>query len=143
VAGSNTPLEVAYNAGTKKFTVTVATGSGGAATSTAAQVKAHVEADPVLAALVDVDYPAGETGTGIVNAKTAQLMTGGRDQGTDFNNIGSKILIRAYLNITTGSLEMLSCVGILTGVPMDVKLEAVQEADLNFKGIGRIKYHTV
>lgn len=143
VSGSNTVLEVAYNAGTHTYTVTVGTGSGGAATSTAAAIKAHVEADPVLNALVSVDYPEGETGTGIVNAVSVQTMTGGRDQNTDFNKIGTMVLIRAYLNITTGSLEMISGLCHLVGLPMNMKLEALYESDLTLQGIGPLLYHTI
>jgi hypothetical protein len=143
VSGNDTPLEVVYDVGTKKFTITVQTGPAGAALSTAAQIKAHVEADAALNALVELQYPPAETGTGIVEAKTAAYFSGGRDQGTDFDLIGDKILFRGYLDITTGSLEMISGVCHLIGVPINVKLDAIQEADLKLQGQGRLKYHTV
>ncbi len=142
IVGTDATLQVAYNAGTKKYTVTVGT-TGTTPTSTAADIKAHVEADPVLDALVSVDYPAGETGTGIVNAKTAALMSGGRDQNTDFDSIGQIILVRAYLDITTGSLKMISGMCHLVGLPMDMKLEELYESDLSLQGIGPLLYHTV
>ena len=140
LGGTDQTLEVSYNAGTKKFTVQCAT-TGTTITSTAADIKAHVEADDTLAALVTLSYPAGKTGAAAVNAKAATLMTGGRDASSDFANIGNKILFRFYLNTTAGSEEILSAVGHLVGVPMDVKLEAVQESNLSFQGEGRVKYH--
>lgn len=140
LGGTDQTLEVTYNAGTKKFTVQCAT-TGTTITSTAALIKAHVEADDALAALVSLSYPAGKTGAGVVDAKTAALFTGGRDQSSDFANIGDKILFRFYLNTTAGAEEILSAVGHLIGVPMDVKLDAIQEANLSFQGEGRVKYH--
>lgn len=142
IVGNDATLQVAYNTGTHKYTVTVGT-TGANPTSTATQVKAHVEADPVLNALVSVDYPTGETGTGIVNAKTAVTMTGGRDQAADFDAIGTMVLVRAYLDITTGSLKMVSGLCHLTGLPMSMKLEGLYESDLQLQGIGPLLYHTV
>lgn len=142
IVGTDATLQVAYDAGTHKYTVTVGT-TGTTPTSTAADIKAHVEADPVLAALVEVVYPTGETGTGIVNAKTAATMSGGRDQNTDFDSIGQMVLLRAYLDITTGSLKMVSGLAHLIGLPMNMKLEALYESDLSFQGIGPLLYHTV
>jgi len=140
LGGTDQTLEVSYNAGTKKFTVQCAT-TGTTITTTAAQIKAHVEADAVLNALVSLSYPAGKTGAAVVNAKAATLMTGGRDASSDFANIGDKILFRFYLNTTAGAEEILSAVGHLIGVPLDVKLDAIQEANLSFQGEGRVKYH--
>ncbi len=70
-------------------------------------------------------------------------MAGGEDLGSDLALVGQKILFRLYLNITTGSLEMMSGLCHLTGVPIDVKLESIQESNLSLQGIGRLKYHTV
>lgn len=140
LGGTDQTLEVTYNAGTKKFTVQCAT-TGTTITSTAAQIKAHVAADPVLAALVAVTYPGAQTGAGVVEAKTAAYFTGGRDITTDFAKIGNKVLFRFYLNIVSGSEEILSGVGWLTGVPADAKIDGVQMSNLSFQGEGRLKYH--
>jgi len=47
-----------------------------AATTTAAQVKAAVEADSSAAALVHIDYALGQTGTGAVEALAATYLSG-------------------------------------------------------------------
>lgn len=118
-------------------TVTVAAGT------TAADIKAHVEADPVLSLLWAVDYASTQTGAGVVEAKSVQTCSGGRDHSSDIAKLGTKILVRFYLDVTTGSLEIISGVGMLEGVPEDVKLEGLIEADLNLQGDGRLKYHTL
>jgi hypothetical protein len=159
VSGLNTPLTITY--GSHKISVHVATNGAGTATSTAAQVAACARATSAINAIVSVanatdnngtgvvnaksaaDFTGGvDAGSGIVEAKTAALMTGGRDQGTDFADIGAKKLMRFYLNTTTGSLEIISGLCILVGVPINVQLDAIQEADLDLQGFGRLKYHT-
>lgn len=52
-AGNNTPLTVVVNSGTRQITVNLATGGGGAITSTVAQVIAAVIAAPGATAMVD------------------------------------------------------------------------------------------
>ena len=142
LGGTDQTLEVSYDAGTKKFTVQCAT-TGTSITSTAAQIKDHVEADTVLAALVDVAYSGAQTGAGVVEAKTAALMTGGKDFSLDTARIGQKILIRHYIDGTTGALKMLSGIGWITGLPINAKLDDVQRADIEWQGEGPLKYHTV
>jgi len=160
VSGNDTPLTISY--ASHKISVHVATGPTGTALSTAAQVRAVAYATAAIRNIVDVAKADGNDGSGIVNAKTAAdfaggidagsgiveakthaHMSGGHDQGTDFNDIGNKKLLRFYLNTITGALEMISGVCILVGVPINVKLDAMQEADLDVQGIGRLKYHTV
>jgi hypothetical protein len=58
------------------ITVNLATGSGGAITSTAAQIKAAIEADEDANALVAVVYPASNDGTGVVTAMSAVTLAG-------------------------------------------------------------------
>jgi hypothetical protein len=75
VAGNNTPLTVVVTG--FLVTVNVATSGGGAATSTSAQIKAAVEAEPDAALLVTVAHAGGNDGTGVVTALTATNLTGG------------------------------------------------------------------
>lgn len=75
VAGNSTPLSVSVT-GTA-ITVNVATSGGGAATSTAAQVRDAVNGSAQAAALVHVDNAAGNDGTGVVTALSAQSLAAG------------------------------------------------------------------
>lgn len=77
VAGASTALSVSV-AGSA-ITVNVATTSGSVASSTAAQVKAAVDAHAAASALVAVDLAAGNDGTGVVAALAVTNLAGGRD----------------------------------------------------------------
>jgi hypothetical protein len=77
VAGASTPLTVSAT-GTA-ITVNVATSSGSAAVSTAAQVMAAVQATPAAAALVRVALASGSDGTGVVAAMAATALSGAAD----------------------------------------------------------------
>lgn len=77
VAGNSTPLTVSVS--DNDITVNVATDSGGAATSTAAQVKAAIDASTPAAALVSVANAAGNDGTGVVTALAYTSLAGGQD----------------------------------------------------------------
>ena len=77
VSGNSTPLSVSVSG--KDITVNVATDSGGAATSTAAQVKAAIDASTPAAALVSVANAAGNDGTGVVAALGYTSLAGGQD----------------------------------------------------------------
>lgn len=114
-----------------------------AATTTAAQIKAHVEADPVLAAFWEVTYPGLQAGSGVVSAISAVTCSGGRDHSSDIARLGENVLVRFYLDVTDSSLEIVSGVGTLVGVPRNCKLDGIIEADLALQGDGRLKYHTV
>ena len=114
-----------------------------AATTTAAQIKAHVEADPVLAAFWDVSYSGAQAGAGVVSALSAQTCSSGRDHSSDIARLGKNILVRFYLDVTDATREILSGVGTVEGVPLDCKLDGIIEADLTIQGHGRIKYHSV
>lgn len=86
--GNNVPLSVSV-AATDDITVTLATDGGGAITSTAAQVKTAVEANPTANALVDVTLVASP-GDGVVVAAGAATLTGGED-GKKLTITGSTI----------------------------------------------------
>jgi hypothetical protein len=77
VAGNNTALSVAV-AG-NDITVNVATDGGGAATSTAAQVRDAINASGPAAALVTAANAAGNDGTGVVVALAYTNLSGGSD----------------------------------------------------------------
>jgi hypothetical protein len=121
-----------------KTTVTIEAG-----TTTAAAVKAAIEADPTLAELWEVDHSGSQTGVGLVEAKTAQTCEGGRDHSQDIARLGTKVLVRFYLDVQSASLEILSGVAHVEGVPLDCKLDEIIDADLTLQGDGRLKYHTI
>lgn len=75
VSGNNTPLSVSVS--TNDITVNVATGAGGAATSTASQVLSAVNASAPAFALVVASLAPGNDGTGIVAAFPATALTAG------------------------------------------------------------------
>jgi hypothetical protein len=80
VAGNNTALSIAVSG--NAITVNVATNGSGAATSTAAQVKAAIEADSGANALVAVTHTGGSTGAGVVAALAATNLADGADAAT-------------------------------------------------------------
>jgi hypothetical protein len=75
VSGTNTALAVVANG--KAIVVTVATDGGGAATSTAAEVRGKIEATSDANALVSIANAASNDGLGIVAALTATALAGG------------------------------------------------------------------
>lgn len=137
VSGTDTPLAVAR--ADHLTTVTVGTDESGNAESTAAQVKTAAES--AVGTLYELSYPGAQTGAGIVEAKSAANLTGGRDS-EDISRLGTKCLCVVYLNITTGSIIKLEGVGILTNISPNCKLEDVVESPLEFKGTGRLRMHT-
>lgn len=81
------------------ITVSLATNGGGTITSTAAQVKAAIEASAPAAALVTctintADSGSADDGTGVVTALAAANMTGGVGSGVGVYGFGSLILAR-------------------------------------------------
>lgn len=81
------------------ITVSLATNGGGTITSTAAQVKAAIEASAPAAALVTctintADSGSADDGTGVVTALAAANMTGGAGSGVGVYGFGSLILAR-------------------------------------------------
>lgn len=77
VAGASTPLTVTVS-GTD-ITVNVATSAGSAATSTAAQVIAAVNAHAVASTLVLAENAPANDGTGVVTAQAFVTLVGGTD----------------------------------------------------------------
>lgn len=77
ISGNSTPLTVSVSG--NDITVNVATDSGGAATSTANQVKAAVQASTPASALVQVALAPGSDGTGVVQALSFTALAGGTD----------------------------------------------------------------
>lgn len=72
VAGVNTPLSVSVSG--LAITVAIATDGTGAPTSTAAQVKAAIEASGAASALVAVALAPGNNGSGVVTAMPATFL---------------------------------------------------------------------
>ena len=143
-AGNSEQVEYVEGAGLEiaraghKTTVTIEAG-----VTTAAAIKAHLEADAALTLLWAVDYSGAQTGAGVVNAKSVQTCEGGRDYSHDIARLGTKVLVRFYLDVTTASQEILSGVAHLDAVPEDCKLDGLIESDLTLQGDDRLKYHTV
>lgn len=76
VAGNSTPLSVAVVG--NAVTVNVATSAGGAATSTASQILAEVNASaPAQLLLQSVTLASGNTGAGVVTAMAQTYLSGG------------------------------------------------------------------
>ena len=75
VSGANTPLSVSATG--NAVTVNVATNGSSAATSTAAQVIAAVNAHATAGQLVFAENAPGNDGTGVVAAMTSTAATGG------------------------------------------------------------------
>lgn len=90
VAGANTPLSVGVVG--NAITINSATSAGSAATSTAAQVKAAVDASGPASALVAVALAPGNDGTGVVAAQGATNLTGG--------GAGANRLVSPLTNVT-------------------------------------------
>lgn len=67
------------------ITASLATNASGVATSTAAQIKAAIEAFAAADALLAVTYPIGGNGSGVVAASQAARLTGGADEPFPLN----------------------------------------------------------
>jgi phage tail sheath protein FI len=81
---NNAALSVQVSGGTA-IIVNLATGAGGAITSTAAQVKAAIEANAAAHALVGLANTGASTGAGIVAAVPATFLSGGEDEAFPLN----------------------------------------------------------
>lgn len=82
VSGDNTPLSASVEGSTLR--IHAATSGAGAATSTASEVVAFVNADPLASSIVAASHGAGSTGAGIVAADDDEF-AGGLDS---LNRIG-------------------------------------------------------
>lgn len=76
-AGNNTPLTVAVSG--RDITVNLATGAGGAVTSTGNQVLAAVNAHAVAGPMVQAVLATGNDGTAVVLEFALTFLTGGTD----------------------------------------------------------------
>jgi hypothetical protein len=113
-----------------------------AATTTAAQIKAHVEADPVLSALWDLTYTSGD-GSGVVGAVSHVHATGGRDSLQQLSSVGAKVLALFYLeNANAATSLRLEGVGIITNLAIDEALETLLDSPIDFQGTGPLSLHS-
>lgn len=85
VAGNNTALSIGTS-GTD-ITINSATSAGGAATTTASQAIAALNADSAASALVIGSLPVGQDGTGVVNAFSYTNLSGGIYGGVTATNV--------------------------------------------------------
>lgn len=88
----------------RAITVSLATNGGSAITSTAAQVKAAIEANAVAAALVTCAVNTGDTGSaddgsGVVTALAAAAMTGGAGFGVNVVGPGGLVIDTTNANL--------------------------------------------
>lgn len=74
-AGNSQALAVSVTG--KAINVSLATSGAGAITSTAAEIKAAIEASSAANALVAITYPASNNGSGVVTAMTQTFLSGG------------------------------------------------------------------
>lgn len=113
-----------------------------ATTTTAANVKAAIEADPTLNALWELSYPSGNDGSGVVDDVAEVAATGGRDS-VEISRLGEKVLCVMYLDIMTGEIAKLEGIGHMTGFTPECQLENLVESDISFEGTGALRFHTV
>lgn len=104
-AGNSKPLLVSAAGNT--ITVYLATGGGGAISSTAAQVKAAIEANSTAANLVTVANAAANDGTGTVTAMALMNLSGGADSAESYTTLVSSFTVYAKGTITK-SLKLVS-----------------------------------
>ena len=119
-------------------TVTYVTG-----VTKASDVKTFLEADPTLAALWELEFPTGYTGSGYLSTLAHTHCQGGRDYSSDIARLATDVLVRFYLDVRSASLEILSGIAMIEGIPEDCKLNSVIESDITLQGKSRLKYHTV
>lgn len=109
----------------------------------ASAVKAHLEADPVLAALWDVSYPADNDGSGKVGTVEHAHCAGGRDSLQQLSQVGAKVLAVFYLeNANAATSLRLEGVGIITNLQVDEALESLVDSPLDFQGDGPLSLHS-
>lgn len=84
---------ISYASGTANPTITVnlATNGSAAITSTAAQIKAAVLADPVAGRLVTIANAASNDGTGVVTALSSTPLASGANGTASATNVGQSI----------------------------------------------------
>lgn len=90
---NNAALAVAVS--NQVITVSLATGAGGALSSTAAQVKTAIEAKAEANALVTVTNTGGSDGSGVMGALNTSFLSGGADEAFPLNK---PVLVTASRN---------------------------------------------
>ena len=114
-----------------------------AATSTASDVKSHLEADTTLDALWELSYPVDNDGTGVVGDVAHTHASGGRDSLEQISSLATKVLCVFYLENDAATSARLEGVGIITGLDVEESLESIVEVPLTFQGTGALCYHAV
>jgi hypothetical protein len=121
--------------------VTTVTYVTGGATTTAAMVKAHVEADATLNALWELSYTSGN-GTGYVGAVSHVHCTGGRDSLQNLSKVATNVLAIFYLEVANAATSWRQeGVGIITNFNLDEGLESLVDTALDFQGTGPFEVH--
>ncbi len=114
VVASNATGDDGTGVVTAMTTRSLSGGSDGAAIrSTAANVKAAIEADADANALVSIDHAAGNNGTGVVTAMAAANLTGGAD---GYYGADAQTLVESVNLADTDSANTIQALTIATGV---------------------------
>jgi hypothetical protein len=105
-------------------------------------IKAHVEADPVLAALWDVSYTSGN-GSGLIGTIAHTHCSGGRDSLQQLASVGAMVLALFYIeNANAATSLRLEGVGIITNLAVDEALETLVDSPIDFQGTGPLSLHS-
>ncbi len=112
-----------------------------AGVTTAAAIKAHLEADATLAALWALSYTTGD-GSGVVGAVSHVHCTGGRDNLQQLSSVGAKVLCIFYLETAAATSLRLEGVGIITNLSVDEPLESLIDDSIDFQGDGPLSLHS-
>ena len=148
VAGTNTPLTVTVSG--NAITVNVATNGAGAATSTASQVKAAIEANADAAKLVTVALAPGNSGAGVVTALAATNLAGGKFPAETTGQRMTRVLDRVGWPAADRALDAGTVTVVAKGFAPTENVSALQHlqdlADselgvLFCDGQGRIVFH--
>ena len=136
---------IVYEAGaelqvTRAANVTTVTYVTGGATTTAKNVKDHVEADAVLNALWELSYTTGD-GSGLVGAVSHVHCSGGRDNLQQLSSVATKVLCIFYLETAAATSLRLEGVGIITNLAVDEPLEALIDDSIDFQGTSPLSLH--
>lgn len=114
------------------ITVNLATGGGGAITSTAAQVDAAIDALPAAAALVTPANKAANDGTGVATAMAATALTGGQSATATLFTVTGVVAAKVFAKCTESlagatatvsvgtALSTAGLIALTTGTDLDV-----------------------
>ena len=129
VSGNDTPLSISV--ASYAITINSATGSGGAATSTARQILDALQASADAMALVKVRLAAGSDGSGIPGALAHTHLSGGVDPKA-FDRLGEDLVAEFYWD-SGASLIRTSGVIILEKVSLKTGIKDLVGKTINFK----------